>query len=79
MATIAKFIDSGLHVLVVGAGYGMSQSARPGAVLGDFFPTERSGKRRMLAIATSSGKIAWSPADLLEIVEIDGKSPGELL
>ena len=30
-------------------------------------------------VATASGELAWCPADELEIVQVDGQAPGEIL
>jgi hypothetical protein len=79
MATIAKLRSTGRHVIVVGAGYGMHSSARPGKLLGEMFPAESSGDARLIAVATVSGEVCWCPSEEIEIVEIDGETPAELL
>ena len=78
MATIVEHKDGGRFVLL-GFGYGMYKSARPGRVLGDLFPRTEDGADSLLAICDEDGKIGClRPADC-RIVEVDGKAPGELL
>jgi len=79
MATIVKLRDSDRHGILVGVGYGMFKSSRPGMFFGDLAPTEKSGDSQMAAISTATGEILWCPSKDLTIVSIDGKAPSDHL
>ncbi len=79
MAIVAKLKSSGIHVIVVGTGYGAFESARPGRILGDLIPSYQSGRLGMVAVATKTGEVAWCPSSEIEIVEIDGVAINEVL
>ena len=79
MAVIARIKETGLHVVVVGTGYGAFESARASRLLGDIHPKYQEGRFPMVAVVAKDGEIAWCPSEALEIVEIDGKSPAEYL
>ncbi len=79
MATIAKLKASGMHVILVGTGYGAFESARASRIFGDFLPSFQSGRLGMVAVATKNGEVSWCPSHEIEIVEIDGVPVGEAL
>ena len=79
MATIVKLRDSDRHGILVGVGYGMFKSSRPGMIFGDIAPNEKSGESEMAAVSTATGQILWCPSKDLTIVSIDGKAPSEHL
>jgi len=79
MATIVKLKNSDRHGILVGVGYGMFKSSRPGMIFGDVAPHENSGEAEMAAVSTASGDILWCPSNELTIVSIDGNAPSEHL
>ena len=79
MATIVKLNNSDKHGILVGVGYGMFKSSRPGMFFGDIAPNEKSGDAEMAAVSTATGEMLWCPSKDLTIVSIDGKSPSEHL
>ena len=79
MAIIVEHRKTGGRFIVIGAGFGMFQTSRPGAIGGNLFPTEKKGEAEMLAVSDSSGQIRWEPANELQVVSVFGKSPMELL
>jgi len=79
MATIVKLKGKEHHAVLLGVGYGMFQSARPGSLFGDMFPTEKSGESMMAAVSGADGKILWCSTEDLEVVSVDGSSPFDLL
>lgn len=79
MATIVKLKNSDRYGILVGVGYGMFKSSRPGMIFGNMDPHEKSGESEMAAISTAGGDILWCPSDDLTIVSIDGNAPSEHL
>lgn len=75
MAIIVKHNETGKHLAVVGTGYGAFQSSsRDGYHL-----RADSGEMTMLACAFPDGKILWCDSKDVSVIEIDGKSPSEIL
>ena len=56
MATVVQDTESGRRYVLIGAGYGMFKSARPGA-LGDLFPKEDKGNVSVLAVCNAEGHV----------------------
>ena len=76
MATIVKHKNGGRYV-VVGFGYGMYKSSRPGAFFG--MPSEKSGNASLLAVCDHKGKIGLVNLHDCKVVEVDGKKPSDII
>lgn len=79
MATIVRNSENGRSYILIGVGFGMFKSTRPGKFLGDLIPKEESGEARLVAATDASGRIKWFHAKDLEVISIDGVAPGDLL
>jgi len=76
MATIVKIKGKTHHAILLGVGHGMFKTSRLG-----YFKTrvEEEGEADMAALSTSEGKIIWCNTEDLEVIEVDGKKPSEVL
>ena len=83
MATIVEYTKEGEHqgkrFILLGAGYGMFRSTRPGLLFGNLFPAEEKGSQSKLAVCDEDGKVLWGDADDLVVVSVDGVDPRSLL
>jgi hypothetical protein len=79
MAVIVKHIESGEKFILLGTGFGAFKATRPSLFFGNLAPTEEAGQVTMVAVCNSQGQIGWIHSDELQVVEVDGKAPAELL
>ena len=79
MAVIVKHTQSGQNYILLGTGFGTYKATRPYLFFGNLAPTEESGQTTMVAVCNSQGQIGWIHSEELQVVEIDGKPPNELL
>lgn len=79
MATIVEDTRDGHRYAVIGAGYGMFKSARPGLIFGDLIPNVNEGNQSVLAVCNAQGEVGWLPTNRARIVSIDGAPPEEVL
>jgi hypothetical protein len=79
MAIIVTHRQRGGRFAVLGANLAKWKTARSHALLGDLFPVEKEGADRVLVLCGADGVIQFGDADAFQVVEIDGRTPGELL
>ena len=79
MATIVKSKADGEKYVLLGTGFGAYKATRPGVFFGNLLPAEHEGQITMVAVSDGQGTIRWTPSDELEVIEVDGKSPTEIL
>ena len=79
MATIVEHTQTGERFILAGTGYGAFQSTRPSLFFGNWVPSEDSGDVAVVAVCNREGLIGWIDSTELLVVEVDGKSPQELL
>ncbi len=79
MATIVKHRRTNARYVLLGTGFGAYRATRPGKFIGNLIPREDTGKVTMAAVCDRDGRVGWTPSDDLTVVEVDGKSPAELL
>lgn len=63
----------------MGTGFGAFEATRPSLFFGNLAPVDESGQVTMVAVCNSHGEIGWVHPDELQVIEVDGKSPPELL
>ena len=79
MAVIVKHIESGEKYVLLGTGFGAFKATRPSLFFGNLAPAEETGQVTMVAVCNGEGRIGWVHSDELQVVEVDGKSPAELV
>ena len=79
MATIVKHIQSGDKYILLGAGFGAYKATRPSLFFGNWAPAEETGQVTMVAVCNVQGQIGWIHSRELEVVDVDGMLPVELL
>ena len=79
MATTVRHIESGEKYVLLGTGFGAFKATRPSLFFGNWAPAEEAGQVTMVAVCNNQGQIGWVHSDELQVVEVDGKSPTELL
>jgi hypothetical protein len=79
MATKVLYKQNGQIYLLIGVGYGAFRATRPSLFLGNLVPTKEQGQLAMIAVTDDQGVVRWARSEDIEVVEIDGKSPAELL
>ena len=79
MAVIVKHIESGEKYLLLGTGFGAYKATRPSVFFGSLLPKEEAGQVTMVAVSNAQGQIGWIHSNELQVVQVDGISPGELL
>ena len=79
MAVIVKHIESGEKYTLLGTGFGAFKATRPSLFFGKLAPAEECGQVTMVAVCNTQGQIGWVHSDELQVIQVDGTSPGELL
>ncbi len=79
MAVIVKHIESGETYILLGTGFGAYKATRPSLFFGNWAPTEEAGQVTMVAVSNAQGQIGWIHSNELQVVEVDGIPPSELL
>ena len=65
--------------LLLGVGFGAYKATRPSMLLGNLAPNSEEGKVDMMAMCDSTGTIYWARSGDMEVIEVDGATPAELL
>ncbi len=79
MAVVVAHNETREQFILLGAGLGAYKATRPSVFFGNLLPTEESGKITMLAVCNAQGQIGWIHSEEIEVIEVDGNSPAELL
>ena len=79
MATIVRYKHNEELYILLGTGYGLFKSTRPGFLGGDLFPNEETGSESKASVCDDAGRMFWGRTDDLTVVEIDGESPAAIL
>ena len=79
MAVIVRHKEFGARYILLGAGFGAYKSSRPGLLLGNWAPHEKSGDIRVVLVCDSAGVTNWVESVNLEVVSVDGAEPAAIL
>ncbi len=79
MAVIVQHIRTGQKLILLGTGYGAFRATRPSLFFGNWAPTKEEGSIEVAAVCTPEGRIGWADSKELTVLEVDGKTPAELL
>ncbi|WP_026894132.1 hypothetical protein [Clostridiisalibacter paucivorans] len=73
MTTLVTHIESQKNYILIGTGYGLYKSSRPGIFFGNLMPEEDEGQIAVAAVSDKEGNILWFPTNELRVIEIDGQ------
>lgn len=79
MAIVVLHIKHKKKYVLIGTGFGAYKSTRPSVLGGSLFPHEDMGEIPVAAVTDSKGKIHWFLTEDLQVIEIDGENPIEIL
>ena len=79
MAIKVRYKNNGRIYVCLGTGYGAYMSMAAGSYLEAWIPQKKEGQMGMVAVCNEQGEIRWADHQDLEVIEIDGKTPAELL
>lgn len=79
MATIVKHIETGKQYILLGTGFGAYRATRPSLFFGNLAPAEDEGEVSVIFVCNSEGKVGWVQSEEVQVVEIDGAAPAQLL
>ncbi len=79
MATKVRHKKNGNTYLFLGTGYGAFKAMAMANTLHAMNPEIDEGEMGMIAVCDAAGKIHWIDHRLVEVVELDGTAPRELL
>lgn len=79
MAIIVKKRDNDKKYILIGTGFGAYKSPKTPVFIGNRIPVQDIKKAAMIAACNEFGEIVWLPSEDLEVVEVDGNKPEELL
>jgi hypothetical protein len=79
MSTIVVHRATGHRYILVGTGYGATETAAPNALFGDLKLDIVTKFYGVVALCDASGNIAWSDSREFIVSEIDGESPAQIL
>jgi hypothetical protein len=72
MAVIVEHKQTRRHYYLIGTGFGMYRSSRPGYWGGALAPVEEEGQKSLVAVCDANGTIGWFDCDDVRVVEVDG-------
>lgn len=78
MATIVKNKATGKRYCLLGTGFGVYQSSKPNAFLGNWMADVDEGEYAMVCVCDSTGDIFWIAAEAVAVVSVDGQNIEEL-
>ena len=79
MTIKARWKKNGKTYLFLGVGFGAYKAMSAGTFAQAFSPDVNSGEVGMVALCDRKGKIGWVDYEEVEIVEVDGRAPGDFL
>ena len=79
MATIVRYRETGAHYLLLSGGYAAYRSRVPSPILGNLVPQDDSDEYRVALLCDAAGRTGWVRSQNIEVVEVDGQPPGEIL
>ncbi len=79
MAVIVTHKKSGQKYILLGTGFGAIRTMQESPMYGTLRPSEESFELKMVAVCNNLGKIEWVHSEEIEVVEIGGSFPSELL
>lgn len=79
MPVIVQHLKTKKVFVLLGASYSYFKDSRPSFLGGVLFPHEEEGEFTLAAVSDAKGEIGWFPTRELKVVEVDGKSPGDIL
>lgn len=79
MLAKARWKKNGKVYLFLGVGFGAYKAMAAGNAFQAFSPIEESQEFGMVALCDVDGEIGWVDYTEVEIIEVDGQTPAELL
>jgi hypothetical protein len=79
MIVIVAHKKSKQRYVLVGTGFGTCPSMKPSPMFGTLLPDGGNDEAKMVAVCENSGMIRWIQSKEVEVVEINGHTPGELI
>ncbi|WP_025028440.1 hypothetical protein [Caldalkalibacillus mannanilyticus] len=79
MAIVVMHVKSKRKYVLLGTGFGAYKSTRPSVLGGSLFPFEDMGEIPVAAVSDSKGKIHWFLTEELQVMEIEGRKPEDLI
>jgi hypothetical protein len=88
MATIVMHRKTHKRYVLLGSGFGAWKASRLFPGMADAAPSDDPsavgliavcGTNGILAVCSANGEIGWVPSDELTVVEVDGKTPHQLI
>lgn len=79
MAIVVMHVKSKRKYVLLGTGFGAYKSTRPSVLGGSLFPFEDMGEIPVAAVSDSKGKIHWFLTEELQVMEIEGQKPANLI
>lgn len=74
MATIVKTVDTDIHYILIGSGYGFGESNARGP-----FESHLKDQQaiRAVCLCDKEGHLFWMPSNKVRVVSIDGIAPNQ--
>ncbi len=79
MAVIVRNRKTRARYVLIGTGFGAFRATAPHWFMGNMSPETKEGELALVAVCDLDGRVGWLDSDDIEVISVDGKSPGELL
>ena len=79
MAIKVRHNENGRVYMLLGVGFGAYKATHASVFLGNLWPTEDEAQMTMVAVCDGKGIIRWAHSNDVEVIDIDGKTPADLL
>lgn len=79
MTTIVEEIKTEKRFVLLGTGFGAYQSMKNNTMFGEIISEVDKGQFAMVCVSNNKGEIGWFESNEVKVVNVDGKSPHELL
>ena len=79
MANIVKHLLTGKNYILIGTGFAAYKTANHTHFIANRISKPEEGEITMVAVCDENGHLSWLNSDEIEIVEIDGNLPQNIL
>lgn len=79
MSIIVRNIETNKLFILIGTSYSYFKDSRESLFGGALFPHEEEGTFDLIAVTNENGNIEWIERNKIQVVEIDGSRPRDIL
>lgn len=79
MATVIQHLETRREYVLLGTGFGMFKAQKPSFIFGNLLPDTDADSVEAVCVCDAKGEIQWFLAKEVQVVQVDGQSPAQIL